>query len=181
MLIPNRPEHCSKNLLSQEMDCLNLFVLYDYPKELVFVMAHPEYLGASKGCIISKVGKQLASEFFASAPVIEYINSYRETVKSAILGKRTVKAAVSEDDLKSRKVKALRSIFNYVIDNSLNINNLSDPSVLLKLADKIGFFEDLENKVEEPRRYLAERCNTCRYKKLIDKEVELGNIIEIED
>lgn len=181
MLIPNRPKIYSESLLSQEMDCLNLFVLYDYPKDLVFVMAHPEYLGASKGCIISKVGKQLSSEFFASAPVIEYVNSYRDTVKEAISGKKTTKTTVSEDDLKSRKVKALRSIFNYVIDNSLNIENLSDPSVLLKFADKISFFEDLENKVEEPRRYLAERCNNCSYKKCIDKEVELGHIIEIKD
>ena len=53
--------------------------------------------------------------------------------------------------------------------------------VITEIFRKLGILKDDVDVQEAPRRYLPERCSSCKYKQFIDEQVRLGNIEETED
>ena len=87
---------------------------------------------------------------------------------------------ISED----RKNRALRRLLHNAMrivekGSKLDLDDLKTVSDIFK---KVGLLKD-ENgdQIEAPRRYLPEWCSTCKYKVFVEKEIELGNIIESDD
>ena len=126
---------------------------------------------------LNNEGKRQCKNFWSYPKVRAYRESYENTL-AEFLGRKQEPASVDlgEDVSEAEKAKALRAMYRYVIDKSIKIDGLEDPTFLLKIADKMGFFAQLEDKQEAPRRYLPERCSACLYKSFVESHVESGEI-----
>lgn len=153
-------------------------VLMGADNQSAFMRFHPEFIDAS-GKAMNGAGKQASRQFWGYGKVKDYRELYEKEL-AEFLGRKQKAATIdlgadiSEED----KAKALRSMFRYVIDNSIDIEKLDDPTTLLKIADKIGFFDQLERKQMPPIRVLPARCSECRYKAFVESSVLDGSAID---
>lgn len=129
------------------------------------------------------ISKQ-ANQFFASKEAQAYLKAYRETIDRFLAGEsQPVQVADTEqnasDRNKKRKLAAAQKIIDYVIKGASEIDMMDDPEAFVKLADKVGLFDDFEQAVEAPRRYLPQSCNQgCRYRLFCEDNIANGNIVD---
>ena len=150
-------------------------VLMGLSNQDAFKLYHPEYLTADGR--LNDAGKKANTMFWNYGKTKDYREAY-ESELAEFLGRKSKNTSVDlgEDVSDADKAKALRAMYRYVIDNSIKIDDLDDPTILLKIADKMRFFDQLEDKQESPRRYLPERCSACLYKSFVESHVESGEI-----
>lgn len=188
--IPKRPDNDNKysQLLEIEKDMIVEAVLFRLDNNAAFLRFNPQY-AASKGqpdskgyskFYLNQAGVKRSKQFWGYAKVREFRDDYERTLSEFFGGKKE-RAAVDlgADISEADKAKALRSMFRYVIDNSIEIDSLDDPTTLLKIADKIRFFDQLEQKQEAPRRYLPETCSQCRMKEFVETAVANGDVEDL--
>lgn len=174
--IPLRPDDKSacEELQENEMDALTYYVISGCTKEYAqehFILS--DYR-VSKAALV-----RVSNQFFGSEKARKYIASYRQTLNDFFDGlkgthkeeeegeeevKKDSKVEISVDATKKKRIAAVQKIIDYIISEAEHINTLEDPETLVKIADKVGLFDDFEKTAEAPRRYLpVDRCGDCRY------------------
>jgi hypothetical protein len=164
--IPMRPSGAaSYKLTNAEKDCLTWYVLSGCKKEDAFkTFVHPDMV------LSLSTLKEATKQFFAMKDVNDYIEAYTATLTNK--QKEAPKEEMSDELREKKKINALKRLVDYVINEAENINDLDDPTMLLKIADKVGFFDDGTSKNEAPRRYLPARCySECLYRKFCEDAV----------
>lgn len=160
-MIPMRADSPVR-LSESEKDCIAWCVLSGCSRNEAFaIFCRPELKDSR--IVLEKVSAQ----FFGSADVISYMESYRSTVNKALTSQNTEKV-FSADEMKSRKERAMQKLMNYVIEQSNNIDNVENKEDIIKFADKLGLLGSEEEVAETPRRYLPETCSRCRYKAFVE-------------
>ena len=166
--LPKRPKANKQyGLTEEEENCLNFYCAFQCSKvDAVKIFLHPE--------IISKLQiKSITDQFFAMDEVQSYIKDYEETLQEFFEEKKKPKAELSEKDREARKRKALESIADKVIELAQNLDDEdADPESIIKYVDKLGWLDNEEVQVEQPRRYLPVLCSECRYKVFCEQECE---------
>lgn len=158
----------STKLTDNEKDCVVWSVLSGATRSESFaIFCKPELRGSR--AILDK----LAAQFFASSEVVQYVAAYKETLKAALEPAPAAEKKFSPEQMKQRKEEALYKLMNYVVEESMNIENNENKDDIIKYADKLGLLDSEEVAVEAPRRYLPETCSNCRYKSFVE-----GNCIE---
>lgn len=175
-MIPTRPNgYDYKGIKKADCDCLTAAVLLEIKNEDAFIKWHPEYLNAKGG--ISEHGKSVSVQFFNAPKHKEYTKAFKATIEDFCKGKGGVSAS---EPIEKRKDKAVSKLVSDCLD-AINDNKDLDPEVLkdfVTMAKALGVLKDEQEQMEIPRRYLPERCSSCKYKQFIDENVKLGNIIE---
>lgn len=169
--IPIRPRNRKFRMDAKEMDCLTWYVLSGCKKEDAFGMFVKPDLVMNK-----KMLKEVAMQFFASADARDYISAYRATLD----GKDIEHAELSDDDKEKRKVKAVESFTDQIVDKMTgSFENVEDMSKTALLAERVGLLGDGEEVQESPRRYLPQSCSQgCRYRLFVEENISNGNIID---
>ena len=162
--IPLRPDDKSacEELQENEMDALTYYVISGCTKEYAqehFILS--DYR-VSKAALV-----RVSNQFFGSEKARKYIASYRQTLNDFFDGlkgthkeeegveeevKKDSKAEISVEATKKKRIAAVQRIIEYIISEAEHINTLEDPEKLVKIADKVGLFEDYEKTVEAPSR-----------------------------
>ena len=165
-----------------EKEIIVYAVLCNVDNQTAFLRYNPHYAVSvgktSPKYALSDLGKRECKNFWSYPKVHAYRESYENTL-AEFLGKKPKNTSVDlgEDVSDADKAKALRAMYRYVIDNSIKIDDLEDPTILLKIADKMRFFDQLEDKQESPRRYLPVKCRLeCQYRLFCEKAIENGEI-----
>lgn len=174
-IIPLRPKGEYRQLLDNEMDCLTWLVLSGRPRLECFIeFIRPDLEKSPQA-------KAYAEQFFAVADTRNYLKDYEETIKEFLTPKK--KERVEGSNREKRAEAALESFKDNVIDaleeDATDVDILKDKA---QLAKTVGLLKEEEMTQAPPQRYLPASCNTnCRYKKFIDEQVALGNIIETDE
>ena len=192
--IPMRPSNLAarQGMTADEMDCLSYYVLSGCQKDAAFSRFVATGLVKSKTTLLYET-KQL----FKSDRAKKYIDAYERTLedffndvqntKKDIPEKskdKTTKRVLNTDENKEevfnkKKARAIKNFTDYVFDQSENISLIEDPEGLVKIADKMGLFDNLEDNVEPPRRYLPEICShSCRYRLFCEENLANGNMVD---
>lgn len=160
-MIPTRADIPVK-LSESEKDCIAWCIISGCSRNEAFaIFCRPELKDSR--IILEKV----ASQFFASADVISYMEAYKNAVTKALESNRVDKS-YSDEEMKARKESAMQKLMNYVIEQSNNIEDADDKEAIIKFADKLGLLDVKEEVAETPRRYLPETCSRCRYKEFVE-------------
>lgn len=191
--IPMRPDDpdAKKGLTADEMDCLTYYVISGCRKEDAFKRF------AAQDFIKTRVALQFESrKLFASEYAKKYIVAYEKTLDEFIRGANEFTKDITDDGevrivlkerittdseevFKKRKAVAIKNFTDYVFGQSENIGTMDDPESLVKIADKMGLFDNLEDNIEPPRRYLPEICSrSCRYRLFCEGNMVNGNIVD---
>lgn len=162
--IPIRPKFgkTKYSLTAEEMDCLTWIVVSGCSREDAFLrFVRPDYLGARQTPAVKEAIKQ----FFASSDVMEYLESYRDTIKAMRGGEKPEAPKKPAGTLEERKAAARLKATEFAMELASNIEEAEDPEFVLKMMDKVGLLEREEEAVEQPRRYLPVQCRReCRYR-----------------
>ncbi len=171
-IIPIRPKDDTSTLSKLEKDMLTYQVLFGCDNQVAFLMFHPEYMDAGK---LNKAGKKMCREVFGYAKCKEYQDKYRQTLSNFCDYSEEDMTDISEE----RKERALQKLLHKAMriverGDELEPDDLKTVSEIFK---KVGLLKD-ENgeRIEEPRRYLPETCNRCRYKIFVEENIASGNI-----
>lgn len=180
-LLPNRPIPDDSRIPAADKDLLSYAIAFAIPNQKAFALWHPEFLDSSGK--LNKTGRAACTQFFTYSKNREYADSYAAYLKEFLSGdKEKSEVHLIEVD-ESRKDKALKSLLNQAM-SMVESGDTLDPDtlkVLTEIFKKLGILKDEVEVQEAPRRYLPERCSSCRYKQFIDEQVRLGNIEETED
>lgn len=150
------------SLTEEEKDCVVWWVISGRARTDCFrIFCHPE-LQANRTVL-----EKLSTQFFASAPVMEYAEAYRSLLNAPV--EKKLERSYSAEEMKSRKECAVQKLMNYIIDQSNNIDYADNKEEIIKFADKLGLLENEEVVTESPRRYLPETCSGCRYKVFVEE------------
>ena len=160
--IPTRPLPDESGLKEIEKDALSYYVVFGAQKEFIYAkFLHPELQ-------LSKTALKRATEmFFDDKDVIEYIKAYTDTIERFLNRQHSV-SKMDEEDKQRIQLSAIDNAKDYILELLQDIQNSKDPETVLKLADKLNML-NLEEIYEQPRRYLPESCDDCRYKKWIEE------------
>lgn len=161
-ILPKRPQGDNTSLSEIEKDALSYYVLFEPPKEFVFArFLHPEMQ-------MSKTALKRATEmFFDDKDSKEYIEEYRRTIEN-FLNFSSESKEMDDEEKHKVQMNAINKAKEFIIKELQDIENNKDPETVLKLADKLNML-NLEEVYEQPRRYLPESCNDCRYKQWIEE------------
>lgn len=173
-IIPLRPKGTYSQLTDNEQDALTWLVLSGRKRLDVFIEFVRPDLDKSP------TAKTYCEQFFAVADTRNYLKDYEETIKDFLTPKK--KERVEGVSREKKAEEALNTFKDNVIDAvnepNADVETLKDQAQLLK---GIGMLKEEEITQAPPQRYLPERCVACEYKKFIDEQVSLGNIIEDEE
>lgn len=178
--IPQRASNDSdfKTLSKLDRQIIRAAVLLGLDNQSAYALYHPAELDSNGR--LNEYGKKQSSHFWSYGKNREYREAYEKTVEEFINGgKRIASDNRGKEISEQEKADALHSMFRYVIDNSIDIEKLEDPTILLKIADKIGFFEQIEKKNIAPIRVLPEVCSRCRMKVAVESMVLNGEILDM--
>lgn len=167
-VLPLRPKGTYGQLSEEEKDCLTWYVLSGKSRMECFIQMLRQDLKRSSGA------KQWCDQFFAVADVRNYIKEYEKTLKEYFNSKKEKKNIESIAD------ETLTTFRNNVL-NAVNQEGITDVSELAdhaQLLNRAGYLKEKEEEYAPAQMYLPERCNSCRYKIFIDKQIEIGNIKE---
>lgn len=174
-IIPLRPKGEYAQLTEVEKDALTWLVLSKRNRVEVFVeFVRPDLEKSPQA-------KKYAEQFFAVADTRNYLKDYEETIKDFLTPKK--KERVEGVSREKRAESALESFKDNVIEaleeDATEVDVLKDKA---QLAKTVGLLKEEEIALAPPIRYLPESCNLgCRYKKFIDEQIALGNIIDEPD
>lgn len=164
--IPTKANVGSTMLEPDEIKCITYYVIFKTTKAEAFKrFVRPEIT-------VKATLDKYSKAFFDDRRVKEYIQEYEKTLEDALTPKVESISEDEEDDLATKKKKAVSTFVHYILDQMDNIDLSEDPELVLKMVDKAGILDDEEVKTEAPRRYLPEMCSNCRYKKFCEEECE---------
>lgn len=168
--IPKRPNNNKRYTLSQnEINCLNYYCVFQCAKIDAFkAFVSPEL-------VISKFKlKEATEQFFAMSEVKDYIYDYNKTLQELFSETKPVVLEESDEAWEEKKQQALRNLADkgYRLAENLDAED-ADIDLVVKVFDKLGWLDNEEVQVEQPRRYLPETCHSsCRYRAFCEQECE---------
>lgn len=177
--LPTRPiPDDFTTIKAADKDCLAYALIMGAPNDKAFLLFHPEF--SDEQGKLTKVGRTQSRQFFAYAKNREFQDALRHTIEKQLGGKAKLSVDDSTEISESRKDEALKMLFNKALQVVESGGEL-DPDTLkvtTEIFRKLGILKEDVEVQEAPRRYLPERCSSCRYKQFIDEQVRLGNIEE---
>lgn len=168
-LIPLKPEAGTFDLTEDEMRGLAWFVISGCTREEAFLkFIRPDFIGTSAKIAL----KNAITQFFGAKDTRAFIDAYRETLTNA-LGAKSQRSEITStaNDVEARKLSAKTKLMDFATTLAEDIESAADPEFVLKIADKVGLLDGGEIQ-EQPRRYLPESCDKCRYRKFCEEETE---------
>lgn len=177
--IPQRASNDSdfKTLSKIDKQIIVYKVLTGASNQDAFRLFHPEYLDNTGK--LNAAGLQDCKFFFNYGKNREYIEAYEKTVEEFFNARNKKTPKHSREVTDEEKVAALNSIVRYVVDNSIDIEKLEDPTILLKTADKVKLFDQIGEQEIKPIRVLMARCKSeCRYRLFCESMVLEGQAID---
>lgn len=167
--IPKRPNNSKRYTLSQnEINCLNYYCVFQCAKIDAFkAFVSPEL-------VISKFKlKEATEQFFAMSEVKDYIYDYNKTLQELFSETKPVVQEESDEAWEEKKQQALRNLADkgYRLAENLDAED-ADIDLVVKVFDKLGWLDNEEVQVEQPRRYIPVLCSECRYKVFCEQECE---------
>lgn len=178
---PADKEVC-KGLKEEQMEAMSYYVISGCTREY----AYGHFINTDYKMTKTAIST-LSGQLFGSKEGRAYMAAYRKTLDGVIStakeksGKQHTEI---QDDgnpeiMKKRKMTAVQKIVGYILDEAVHIKDSDDPETLVKIADKVGLFDEFEKDVETPRRYLPQTCMTgCRYRLFCEDNIANGNIVD---
>ena len=166
MEIPKQPStNKYYGLNEEEKNCLNYYCVFKVPKTAAFgtFLCHEP--------LTKQQIKRGADLFFSMSNVMEYIVDYNATLKEVFEGKKE-QDDVSDESLDKRTKRAIKKLKSLLCDMAEKPESEIDFELLLKAFDKLRLFDEEEEQIEQPRRYLPEHCSACRYKAFCEQECD---------
>jgi hypothetical protein len=180
--IPLRPNSKFIMLSEAEKDCLTWYVLSTVTKSEAYAMfVRPDLRGKATTLRVA------ANEFFASPSAMAYTKAYEGlldclevTDLTKAQEKKASEAALTPEEVQDKKLKAVKALINWATEQSINIDELKEETaaLVLKVADKVGLFSEVEKPQEEARRYLPESCETCRLRVCFTAMQKSGEVFD---
>lgn len=127
-------------------------------------------------------------EFFASQQAVKFTEALKYEIRE-FLGvsgdkskKRNEKAVdgLSAEEIEGKKLAAVKALIKWASEQAINIDRLEgeEAVLVLKVADKVGMFEDMEKAEVKPQRYLPEQCESCRMRIFVHNAMVNGDIFD---
>lgn len=172
--IPNKADY--PQVKAADRKIIATAVLMRMDNQTAYALYHPELLnGFGK---LNDAGKQECRNFWSYGKNREYREAYEKCVEEFINGGKQ-KTSDGSRKLTEEEKTELKGEFSDKVYRALGeaegLEQLKDAADLGKTT-KIFKEEDNE---EKPRRYLPRSCKECSYKRFVDEQVALGNIIEV--
>lgn len=164
-VLPIRPKTAS-TLTQEEQSALTWYVISGCTKTDAYkIFVRPD-LVASKTAL-----DKYANMFFSDKRVKTYLKDYEETLNSFLDTKKQVATEETVEVSQQRQEKATANIANYVADMTDKINEVKDPEMILKMADRLGWVKNKEeSQVKPAQRFLPVTCNMCQYRIAIEQD-----------
>lgn len=169
--IPIRPKGKKYQLKAEEMNCLVWHTISGCKKEEAYrLFVRPDLV--TSPMVLGKTARQ----FFDMIEARNFLADYTRTLE----GEDTTPGAKEEPKTREeRKAEAVEEFTDKVVEKMCGeFTNVEEMSKVAQLADRVGVLAEKEESVEQPRRYLPERCSECRYKVFVEENVKLGNIVD---
>lgn len=164
-LVPMRPANFASTLSAAEQNALTWHVLSGCPRREAFLtFVRPDMIGSKSKAAVEDFIKQ----FFARKEVKEYLDAYNETLELTLHSKKVEKKPDGGMTIEQKRERALNKLVEYVLGQAESIDTADDPKAILDYANKIGVFDTEETVDEEPRRYIPESCDGCRYRQFCE-------------
>lgn len=172
--LPLQPKYKKYDLTEAEKKAIrNVVVFGEDKKEMYKVFVRPDLTTAPA------VLKKYSDDFYNRSETRDFIRDYTKMLEGVQAEEEQRAEPLSREQ---RKANAVESFTDKVIDKMTEgVDSVEELDAVAKLADRVGVLAEKENVVEQPRRYLPERCGECRYKKFIEENVKKGNIIDDEN
>lgn len=154
-------------------------VLMGADNQSAFMRFHPEFIDAS-GKTMNGAGKQASRQFWSWGKIKDYRQQYEDELTEFLGREKAVRSELSDID-DNRKDKALKALLNRAM-SLVEDNAELDPDTLKTLTEifkKTGLLKDEVEEQEKPRRYLPERCSSCRMKEFVETAVENGDVEDL--
>lgn len=167
-IIPLRPNGFVSSLTQEEQAALTWLTISGCSRKDAFIIfARPDMLESKAKAALDEYVKQ----FYARKEVKDYLDAYQKTLDS-FLRPEPQKEQKPIGSIEERKAKAKLRLVEFAMSLADNIEQAEDPEFVLKMADKAGLLDGDEQVEEQPRRYLSEDCDNCRYRKFIEENCE---------
>lgn len=169
--IPLRPDtRTNYNINDNEKDCIVWWLISNRaPIDCWIAFVCPD---ARK----QKDAKSVCDAWWSQPDVKQFIKDYKSTLNEAL---NNQKKPIIRDREKEAD-DALNTFRDNVISavNQEGITDVDSLSSQAQLLNRIGMLKEEDEVQAAPIRYLPTRCDECRYKKFIDEQIELGNIVD---
>lgn len=172
--IPLRPNTRTKYQLSDiDMDCIVWTIVFDKPRKDYWIrFVCPE---AEKQ--IKAKQDERCEEWWSQSEVKKFIKDYKQTIDE-IFNPLKKKSKENDVELDPKTVTRKLSQKALKVADESDINTVEDVVNVTDALKPFGYLKEQEEIQVAPVRYLPTRCVECRYKKFIDEQIELGNIVE---
>lgn len=161
--LPTRPHRAEWLLSEDEKMMYDLSIFFDMTEGEIFNLVK------SRGKYTKQVAQSYANQVFNNINAKTYIELRKAQLEALWFG--TVNGEEQQTSLDERVERAFSSIKESLINKAQNAND-ENWMEIVKLFMK-EFKKDEETKIELPRRYLAESCQTCKYKVFIDNKCDI--------
>lgn len=173
--IPIRPQGRYK-LSAEQCDCLTWYLLKGCTQAQAYGLFVRTDLVFQKSLLRTE-----AQQFFSSAEAVAYLKAYEYAIGNAATQDNAPKSKeIDAKELEQKKLSAIKALVTWATEKSVDIDNLDEDTatLVLKVADKVGLFDDMEKAEEKPRRYLPVRCQSeCQYRLFVEQNIKNGNML----
>lgn len=168
--IPMRPAGTYK-LKEEEMDALTYRIISGCADVVAFRLFVNRDLALSAGALAMRT-----RQFFADKEVRRYMEDYQETL-DCFFGESLPEATTAEE-MDRRYILGIEKMKAYAVKMANDIDSAEEPEEVIKFWKQLGLLKDDSESVEQPRRYLPERCGECVYRCFVEGAVEKGDVVD---
>lgn len=168
--IPMRPVGEFK-LKEEEKDALTYHIISGCDRVTAFSLFLNQNLALSRNALVMR-----AQQFFSDREARRYMEEYQQTL-DCFFGEKLPEATTSEEKDR-RLMMAKEKMKEYAINMANGINSAEEPDGVIKFWKDLGLLKDETEEVEQPRRYLPERCGECVYRCFVEGAVEKGDMVD---
>lgn len=168
-VIPIRPMDFVSPLTDPEQAALTWYVLSGCTKRDAYLtFARPDFqISKAKASVEDHI-----KQFFARKEVKEYVEAYTNTINKVLHPEPMQDKEKPKASLEERMARSRSKILEFAMDMVDRADTVSDPEMVMKIADKAGLLDVEEVAEEQPRRYLPESCSQCAYRQFCEENTE---------
>lgn len=174
--LPLRPKSKRYDLTEAELRCLrNVVAFGEDKKEMYAAFVRPD-LVTSPALL-----KKYADQFFAQTDTRNFMSDYGKLL-DGVKEEREAESSAEPKTREERVANAVDKFTDKVVDKMSGVlDSVEEMDAIAKLADRVGVLAEKDERVEQPRRYLPERCSECKYKVFVEENIKKGNIVDDEN
>lgn len=173
--LPLKPKHRRYDLTEAEMRALRNVVAFGEDKKAMYIAFVRPDLASSPA-----LSKNYADQFFNSTEARNFITDYGKLLD----GVKVEREAEVQAEPKTPEEIAAYSVGEFkgkVYTAMRTAESLDELDTAAKLGDRVGAFDNEEQRVEQPRIYIPLTCEKCEYKAFIEENIKNGNIVDDEN